>query len=168
MVVHRTFDGTYRDNVVSWEELRELISSDNLGELARSKQVLEDYQKRSVEIKKEYYSIKDYIQIRFLKYPYSEVDVEEPNDPTFPATSPKIIIKKKQAITTSPPPSQIALYPNDFPYFFPSNIDHLVLWCDKPLSKEEVDKEIKILLKERYGDAPIETQQLLIMLFCKV
>lgn len=69
------------------------------------------------------------------------------------------IIKKKQAIPTNPSPISSALYLNDFPYFFPANVEHLILWCAKPLSNEEVAEILPGHLKERYGDAKIEYQQ---------
>jgi hypothetical protein len=57
------------------------------------------------------------------------------------------------------PSSTINLAPNDFPYYFPPNVDHLILWCTRPFTQPEIDAALPSLLAARYGGAQIEVQQ---------
>lgn len=110
------------------------------------------YATHTAKVKSEYCSITDYVLVRFLGYSFKEVEVIDT------AIDPNKPILKKQAIRDPPPSKKIQLWPNDFPYYFTSNIDHLILWSQTVLSQEEIDRNLDVLLKERYGDAPIEVK----------
>jgi len=162
----------FRDAPVTWTMLQSIITQERIPELGRSREILAKYAEHMSKVKQEYLSTKDYVLIRFLGFPFEEVDASEtepaskneqprtnndtPNIPSNAQLPSSKTTRKKRAVTDQPPQESVRLFPNDFPYYFENGIDHLILWSQKVLSSDQIDSLLKPLLKKRYGDEKIE------------
>ncbi|ORX89042.1 hypothetical protein K493DRAFT_319020 [Basidiobolus meristosporus CBS 931.73] len=97
-----------------WEYIQNMLASGQILKLPRSAEVQRKYEAQTQRIKQEYGSMAQYIQQVKLGW------VDSKGDPV--------------------PGEDFKLLPNDFPYKLDPTIQHLVLWCRKPFTREEMAK----------------------------
>ncbi|KAK9765038.1 hypothetical protein K7432_006952 [Basidiobolus ranarum] len=106
-----------------WEYIVDMLESGQVLKLPRSAEVQRAYEKQTLKIKQKYGSMDQYIQQVKLGWIDSEGN----------------------AI----PGKDFCLVPNDFPYNLDPSIQHLVLWCRKPFTRDEMRDILRAELPDK-------------------
>ncbi|KPI39291.1 N-acetylglucosamine-induced protein 1 [Cyphellophora attinorum] len=101
----------------SWDELKEIISTNRLDILKRKPSELRRYLKWSTETKAQYGSVPNYVMEERLKW--------NPLPSTTPETGPKFSVQDPTPFANS---EDYRIMPNDWPYGMEDGIRHLIVW----------------------------------------
>ncbi|EFA86716.1 hypothetical protein PPL_00520 [Heterostelium album PN500] len=132
----------------TWDDLKFVISQGRLHELGRKDVIQSEMKNHSKWVSENYNSMKDYILYKMFDFEL-ESTVEENNDNTSPNQLHST--KKKKAVIPDIIEQKIVFKKNDFPYNCEKGINHMVLWCLKPMTDEQAKKYITENLNLEFG-----------------
>ncbi|EGG22402.1 hypothetical protein DFA_04521 [Cavenderia fasciculata] len=144
----------------TWDDLKNVINEDRLGELGRKDQDTTKMMDHMVYVRATYSSTKDYILSKMFDFP-TEDDHQHPiinnvdnnitnqnndnnnnNDSSSSDNSNNNNVYKKKVVRPVDVKQKLAFKLNDFPYNCHDSITHWVLWCLQPLTHQEAKEHL--------------------------
>lgn len=116
-------DGWWEGPPPTWEEMEELIETNQIAKLGRDRDMLDEYRLHMATVKTHYRSVADYVRHKVFACPLAQAE-----DGRLKADFTPDMLSCGAA----------RLVPNDYPYVRPLGSQQLLLWSTQPLPLERV------------------------------